>query len=105
MATGQMDTDDWKAYHDQQKQVKEYRLKRHTTAIRIFAEDHKLKMTLIQDSHIRITGNDKIVDFYPMSKRFHNISTGLRGNYHNLIGFLTATFGDEKRKDNKQYCG
>jgi len=53
-----------------------------------------LSLSKFTEFHHRITNGKVTIDFYPVSRKYHNISTQKRGTvHHNLEGFLKIGFG------------
>jgi hypothetical protein len=88
-----MDTADWKQYRDKGKEIRSTRLKLHREFIHLFAREHGLDFKAVQDWQLRVSDGQAItVDFFPKARRYHNISSGKRGSYHNLQGFISSVF-------------
>lgn len=104
MKTEQMDTEDWRALHEEQRNAALFRLQRHSKVLMMWAEDNKAKIEFIQNHQIRIFKNGITMDFFPMSKKFHNITENRRGEYKDLRNLLNTVF-DETRISRKQDTG
>ena len=94
-----MDSEDWKAFQKKGKEIRRGRMERHSKAIKRFAIDNALSYTHIQEWQIRISDGVTTMDLYPQAKRYHNLKTGKRGDYHNLKGFLNSIFGNATRRN------
>src|SRR4051812_2438965 len=56
----------------------------------------------IQDYQLRIIGNDKKVDIFPINQKYHDITNNIRGRYKKLEQFLNKHFGIEFSEINIQ---
>ena len=93
-----MDSEDWKEFQKKGKEIRRGRQERHRKAVLRFALDKGLSHKLIQEWQIRISDGKTTMDIYPQAKRYHNITTNKRGDYHNLSGFLNSIFGKCSKK-------
>lgn len=97
-----MDSEDWKEFQKKGKEIRRGRLQRHQKAILHFALNRGLAHKYIQEWQIRISNGTTTMDLYPQAKRYHNLTTGKRGDYHHLKGFLKSVFGNETGKGGRE---
>lgn len=68
------------------------RLKDHTEIIENFCYEYDFEFEIIQEWHLRVRGNKKVIDFFPMKKSYHDIKENYRGSYYDIFKFLDKFF-------------
>lgn len=64
--------------------------------LQAFADENQLEVKALQFTQFRISGGDKILDIYPVNRKYHNIKTNKRGNYGYLPKCLEREFIETK---------
>lgn len=47
-----------------------------------------VKAELLEDWHVRLTGNGKRIDIFPLTRKYHIIATNKRGVYSSVEAFI-----------------
>ena len=97
-----MDSDDWKEFHKVGRNIKQNRQERHRLFLYSFAYKNKLRYTAVQEWHIRVSSDKTTMDFFPQSKKYHNLTLNKRGTYNNLESFVNSIFRDETNRSSNQ---
>jgi hypothetical protein len=96
-----MDNQDWKDFKKKGDIIRKSRLERHKRVIYRVAIEKDLSCKALLPTQIRISDHKTEMDLFPMSKRYHNITTNRRGGYHNITGFLYSVFGNGSKHGSK----
>lgn len=85
-----MDSEDWKDIKTQNREFRQNQAENSLDVIKkIFPDDN---IEIIQNWHIRIQFEGKILDIYPQRKKFHDITNNKRGQYSILKEFINKYF-------------
>lgn len=66
-----------------------------------YAMKHDFKVEALQFTQYRISGRNKILDIYPVSRKYHDVTGNKRGNYGYLKNYLNNHF--ETGKPNLEF--
>lgn len=74
------------------KAEKRIRAAKNAKVLQEWAGNNGIQFIKIQDWHFRLTNEDSCIDIFPQKKHFHNVTDNDRGEYTDLMKFISSHF-------------